>query len=234
MVEIHQPPTKFEFSNDNRLVKKEKHIKLIFGKLLSRNINRGYNGKRKQLKMELYLEKIIKRSRDISKTLSEGVPFKQAFADSYINKYVFGPKLQIDKKAEIAKEMAKGEEFAMAERGRRMAPFMAQSKEADEQRQKELKETRRKRREQKLRDEKEQEKRNLEALKLKEWEEKFDREQKAREEQEKLKEERLRMRESNRKSNDADYSNNSEGVSNNSEEVAQQLEALDVENSSKN
>ena len=42
------------------------------------------------------------------------------------------------------------------------------------------------------------------------------------------------MRESNKKSNDADYSNNSEGVSNNSEEVAQQLEALDVENSSKN
>ena len=65
----------------------------------------------------------------------------------------------------------------------------------DEQRQKELKETRRKRREQKLRDEKEQEKRNLEALRLKEWEEKFDREQKAREEQEKLKEEKLRMRE---------------------------------------
>ena len=43
------------------------------------------------------------------------------------------------------------------------------------------------------------------------------------------------MRESNRRSNDADYSNNSEGVSdNNSEEVTQQLEALDVENSSKN
>ena len=42
------------------------------------------------------------------------------------------------------------------------------------------------------------------------------------------------MRERNRKSNDADYSNNSEEVSNNSEEVAQQLEALDVENSSKN
>ena len=42
------------------------------------------------------------------------------------------------------------------------------------------------------------------------------------------------MRESNKKSNDADYSNNNEGVSNNSEEVAQQLEALDVENSSKN
>ena len=42
------------------------------------------------------------------------------------------------------------------------------------------------------------------------------------------------MRESNRKSGDADYSNNSKEVSNNSEEVAQQLEALDVENSSKN
>ena len=42
------------------------------------------------------------------------------------------------------------------------------------------------------------------------------------------------MRESKRKSNDADYSNNNEEVSNNSEEVAQQLEALDVENSSKN
>ena len=35
------------------------------------------------------------------------------------------------------------------------------------------------------------------------------------------------MRESNRRGNDADYSNNSE-------EVTQQLEALDVENSSKN
>ena len=35
------------------------------------------------------------------------------------------------------------------------------------------------------------------------------------------------MRETNRKSNDADYSNSSE-------EIAQQLEALDVENSSKN
>ena len=42
------------------------------------------------------------------------------------------------------------------------------------------------------------------------------------------------MRESIRKSNEADYSNNSEEVSNNSEEVAKQLEALDVENSSKN
>ena len=71
----------------------------------------------------------------LNTTLSEGVPFKQAFADSYINKYVFGPKLQIDKEAEIAKEMAKGEEFAMAERGRRM--MIPQSALADAQRQKE-------------------------------------------------------------------------------------------------
>ena len=42
------------------------------------------------------------------------------------------------------------------------------------------------------------------------------------------------MKERNRRSNDTDYSNNSEEVSNNSEEVTQQLEALDVENSSKN
>ena len=68
----------------------------------------------------------------LNKTLSEGVPFKQAFADSYINKYVFGPKIQIDKEAEIAKEMAKGEEFAMAERGRRM--MIPQSATADAQR----------------------------------------------------------------------------------------------------
>ena len=71
----------------------------------------------------------------LNTTLSEGVPFKQAFADSYINKYVFGPKLQIDKEAEIAKEMAKGEEFAMAKRGERM--MIPQSIEADEKRLKE-------------------------------------------------------------------------------------------------
>ena len=70
----------------------------------------------------------------LNKTLSEGIPFKQAFADSYINKYLLGPKTQIDKEAEIAKEMAKGEEFAMAKRGERMRPFMAQSATADAQR----------------------------------------------------------------------------------------------------
>ena len=68
----------------------------------------------------------------LNTTLSEGVPFKQAFADSYINKFVFGPKIQIDKEAEIAKEMAKGEEFAMAKRGERM--FLPQSATADAQR----------------------------------------------------------------------------------------------------
>ena len=77
----------------------------------------------------------------LNKTLDEGIPFKQAFADSYINKYVFGPKLQIDKEAEIAKEMAKGEEFAMAKRGERM--MIPQSIAADEirlkQREKEMK-----------------------------------------------------------------------------------------------
>jgi len=72
-----------------------------------------------------------------NKFMSEGVPLKQALGESYINKFVLGPKTQIDVEAERAKEFARGEEFAMAERGRRMAPFMAQSKEADEQRLKE-------------------------------------------------------------------------------------------------
>ena len=61
----------------------------------------------------------------LNKTLETGVPLKTAFADSIFN-LALGPKLQIDKEAERAKEFAKGEDFAMAERGRRMAPFMAQ------------------------------------------------------------------------------------------------------------
>jgi hypothetical protein len=68
----------------------------------------------------------------LNQTLQEGVPYKQAFADSLINKYILGPKLQVDKEAEIAKEMAKGEEFAMAKRGERM--FLPQSATADAQR----------------------------------------------------------------------------------------------------
>jgi len=71
----------------------------------------------------------------LNQTLNEGVPIKQAFADSLTNKYLLGPKLQIDKEAEIAKEMAKGEEFAMAKRGERM--MIPQSIEADEKRLKE-------------------------------------------------------------------------------------------------
>jgi hypothetical protein len=55
----------------------------------------------------------------LNKTLQTGVPLKTAFADSIFN-MALGPKLQIDKEAELAKEFAKGEDFAMAERGRRM------------------------------------------------------------------------------------------------------------------
>jgi len=66
----------------------------------------------------------------------KGMPLKQALGESDINKYLLGPKLQIDIEAERAKEMAKGEEYAMAERGRRKAPFMAQSAQADELRRK--------------------------------------------------------------------------------------------------
>ena len=69
----------------------------------------------------------------LNKTLQTGVPLKTAFADSLFN-LALGPKLKIDKEAELAKEFAKGEDFAMAERGRRMAPFMAQSAQADAQR----------------------------------------------------------------------------------------------------
>jgi len=67
-----------------------------------------------------------------NKFMDEGVPIKQALGQSYINKYILGPKLQIDVEAERAKEFARGEEFAMAERGRRKKPFMAQSAQADE------------------------------------------------------------------------------------------------------
>jgi len=55
-----------------------------------------------------------------NKFMNEGMPIKQALGESYINKYLLGPKTQIDVEAERAKEFAKGEDFAMAERGRRM------------------------------------------------------------------------------------------------------------------
>ena len=67
----------------------------------------------------------------LNKTLQTGVPLKTAFADSIFN-MALGPKLQIDKEAELAKEFAKGEDFAMAERGRRM--MIPQSATADAQR----------------------------------------------------------------------------------------------------
>jgi len=69
-----------------------------------------------------------------NKFMDQGMPIKQALGESYINKYLLGPKSQIDVEAERAKEFAKGEDFAMAERGRRMKPFMPQSATADAQR----------------------------------------------------------------------------------------------------
>ena len=70
----------------------------------------------------------------LNKTLQTGVPLKTAFADSIFN-LALGPDYRIDKEAELAKEFAKGEDFAMAERGRRM--MIPQSATADAQRQKE-------------------------------------------------------------------------------------------------
>ena len=67
----------------------------------------------------------------LNKTLQTGVPLKTAFADSIFN-LALGPKTRIDKEAELAKEFAKGEDFAMAERGRRM--MIPQSATADAQR----------------------------------------------------------------------------------------------------
>ena len=75
----------------------------------------------------------------LNKTLQTGVPLKTAFADSIFN-LALGPKLQIDKEAELKKEFAKGEDFAMAERGRRM--MIPQSATADAQRLKKREEER--------------------------------------------------------------------------------------------
>mgnify|MGYP003128238493 CR=1 FL=1 len=75
----------------------------------------------------------------LNKTLQTGVPLKTAFADSIFN-LALGPKLQIDKEAELKKEFAKGEDFAMAERGRRM--MLPQSATADAQRLKKREEER--------------------------------------------------------------------------------------------
>ena len=88
-----------------------------------------------------------------NKFMDEGVPIKQALGQSYLN-YLAGEKTKIDVEAERKKELlerkmpdgtkimledtpfniARGKEFAMAKRGERMRPFMAQSATADAQR----------------------------------------------------------------------------------------------------
>ena len=67
-----------------------------------------------------------------NKFLDQGLPIKLALGESYINKYLLGPKTKINLEAERAKEFAKGEDFAMAQRGRRM--MIPQSATADKQR----------------------------------------------------------------------------------------------------
>ena len=69
-----------------------------------------------------------------NKALETGMPLKTAYAESLINKYLAGEKTKIDLQAELEKEFAKGEDFAMAERGRRMAPFMARGEAAVDRR----------------------------------------------------------------------------------------------------
>ena len=66
-----------------------------------------------------------------NKAIGTGMPLKTAYAESLINKYLAGEKTKVDLQAELAKEFAKGEDFAMAERGRRKAPFLAQGEYAD-------------------------------------------------------------------------------------------------------
>jgi len=93
-----------------------------------------------------------------NKFLNEGMPIKQALGESYINKYLLGPKTQIDVEAERKKELlerempdgtkimledtpfniAKGEEFAAAKRGERM--FLPQGESAIDRRLKEREE----------------------------------------------------------------------------------------------
>ena len=90
-----------------------------------------------------------------NKFLNEGMPIKQALGESYINKYLLGPKTQIDVEAERKKELlerempdgtkimledtpfniARGEEFAAAKRGERM--FLPQGESAIDRRLKE-------------------------------------------------------------------------------------------------
>ena len=68
----------------------------------------------------------------------------------------------------------------------------------------------------------------LEEQKLKEWEEKFDKEQKIKEDQERLKEEKLKQLDlQQRKLRDQDYNNLSD-------EISTQLKDLDIKSTTKN
>ena len=68
----------------------------------------------------------------------------------------------------------------------------------------------------------------LEEQKLREWEEKFDREQKIKEDQERLKEEKLKQIDlQQRKLRDQDYQNLSD-------EISTQLKDLDIKSTTKN
>mgnify|MGYP005746169891 FL=1 len=68
----------------------------------------------------------------------------------------------------------------------------------------------------------------LEEQKLKEWEEKFDREQKIKEDQERLKEEKLKQLDlQQRKLREQDYQNLSD-------EISTQLKDLDIKSTTKN
>ena len=68
----------------------------------------------------------------------------------------------------------------------------------------------------------------LEEQKLREWEEKFDREKKIKEDQERLKEEKLKQLDlQNRKLKDQDYQNLND-------EISSQLKDLDIKSTPKN
>ena len=88
---------------------------------------------------------------------------------------------------------------------------------------------RRKFKEQKIKAQQEQKERDLENLKIKEWEEKFDKEQKLMEEKERIKEEKLRLR-------DLEYqrSKNLDDYDTVKEELASKLESFDINKNSNN
>ena len=76
--------------------------------------------------------------------------------------------------------------------------------------------------------EEEQKQKDLEFLKIKEWEEKYDLEQKAKEEEERVREEKLRLRELQR----ARLANEEENKV--KEELSSRLKTLDIDKTTKN